>query len=367
MKMRFAMVAGVAAMTVGFVLGRMTTSHTQASTVSLSARSHTEAQSQQRDSILFSEHGPSQSLRQEKPRELTSVLHAAVKNGEDDVMANARGNIANYIDNDLQRAMEVLGWFRSETDPTALNLLMASISANPDVAADPEILAAFLEIARSDVLSSRRVAAVTFLGQGASQPPELDRELIELVHADADAEIRSAAIAALRQRGEIDAMAAQRLNPELIETAGVQSDPAVRQQALQAVRVRELSEHQLHGMLGFLKDETPAVRITAAEQLGDARPQHRIAALNALSETVRFDARSDVRRACLLSMVKVARKESLTTLRQLRDVDPELTQEIDDYVAILANGDVDLESILDEKRKLEAIRPASPRAGSGVI
>lgn len=367
MKMRFVMIAGVAAMTVGFALGRMTTSHTQAGTVSLSARSHAEPQTQQRDSILFSEQGHSQSFRQEKPRELISVLHAAVKNGEDDVMANARGNIADYIDNNLQRAMEVLGWFRGETDPTALNLLMASISANPDVAADPEILAAFLEIARSDVLSSRRVAAVTFLGQGASQPPELDRELIELIHADADPEIRSAAIAALRQRGEIDATAAQRLNPELIETASVQSDPAVRQQALQALRVRELSEHQLHGMLGFLKDETPAVRITAAEQLGDARPQHRIAALNALSETVRFDARSDVRRACLLSMVKVGRKESLTTLRQLRDVDPELTQEIDDYVAILANGDVDLESILDEKRKLEAIRSASPRAGSGVI
>ena len=63
---------------------------------------------------------------------------------------------------------------------------------------------------------------------------------------------------------------------------------------------------QIHGMLGFLQDENPAIRITAAEQLGDARPQHLGATLQSLSQTIRFDARSDVRRACLLSIVKAS-------------------------------------------------------------
>lgn len=368
----FAMaVAAVAGMTLGFVLGRTTTSHTTVSLAVVPAHNaeergaHGEEQPRQSDSIPFSQQRHSHNLRQEKPRELIAIVHDAVKRGGDDAIASAREHIADYIGNDPQRAMEVIGWFRGETDPAALNVLMASISADPDAASDPEILAAFLEVARGDVLSSRRLAAIAFLGQGAWQPPEVDRDLVELVHSDADPQIRSAAIAALRQRVELDPKAAQRLNPELIETASVHSDPAFRQQTLQAVRVRELSEDQIHGMLGFLQDENPAVRITAAEQLGDARPQHRSAALQALSETVRFDARSEVRRACLLSMVKVGRMESLTTLRQLRDVDPELTQEIDDYVAVLANGDVDLDRILDEKKKLEEIRSTSSQARRG--
>lgn len=360
--------AAVAGATLGFVLGRTSTSHTTESLAVVLAHSaeergaYAEAQPWQRESIPFSQQRHVQNLRQEKPRELIAIVHEAVKRGEDDAMASAREHISDYIGSDPQRAMEVLGWFRGETDPGALNMLMASISANPDAASDPEILAAFLEVARGDMLSSRRLAAITFLGQGASQPPEVDRDLVELVHVDVDPQIRSAAIAALRQRVELDPKAAQRLNPELIETAGVQSDPAFRQQALQAVRVRELSEDQITGMLGFLQDENLAVRITAAEQLGDARPQHRSAALQALSETVRFDVRSEVRRACLLSMVKVGRKESLTTLRQLRDVDSELAQEIDDYIGILANGDVDLDRILEEKKKLEEIRSTSSQA-----
>jgi hypothetical protein len=354
---------GVVAMTLGFVLGRTTTPHTTESLALAPARSV----EYQRDNLPSSEPRHFQTKRQETPHELSAILREAVRGGEDDAMATARGHISDYIGNDPQRAMEVLGWFRSETDPAALNVLMAAISADSNAASDPEILAAFLEVARGDSLSSRRLAAITFLGQGARQPPHADRELVEIVHSDADPQIRSAAISAVRQRVEIDPAAAQRLNPELIETASIQSDPALRQQALQAVGVRELSEDQLHGMLGFLQDEDVAVRITAVEQLGDARPQHRSAALHALSETARFDARSEVRRACLLSMVKVGRKESLTTLRQLRDVDPELIQEIDDYVAILASGDVDLDRILDEKKKLEDIRSASSRTRSGVL
>lgn len=358
-------VVGVAAMTLGFVLGRTTTSHTTESLAVAPARS-TDFAGAEHDSVAASEQRHFRAMRTEKPREISAILQEVVRGGEDDAMASARGHISDYIGHDPQRAMEVLGWFRSETDPAALNVLMASISADPDAASDPEILAAFLEVARGDSLTNRRLAAIAFLGQGAQQSPHADRELVELVHSDADPEIRAAAISAVRQRVEIDPTAAQRLNPELIETASVQSDPAFRQQALQAVRVRELSEDQLQGMLGFLQDEDPVVRITTVEKLADARPQHRSAALEALSETVRFDSRSEVRRACLLSMVKVGRKESLTALRQLRDVDPELIQEIDDYVAILANGDVDLDSILDEKKKLEAIRSASSHARAGV-
>lgn len=355
-------------MTLGFVLGRSTTSETTerlavapAHSV-LPADTLADAQPSQRDNIPISEQRRSQNLRQEKPRELIAILHEAVQAGNDDAMASARGHISDYIGHDRQRAMQVLDWFRGETDPEALNVLMASISADPDAASDPEILAAFLQVARDDVLSSRRLAAIAFLGQGSSQPPELDQALVGLVHADADPQVRSAAIAALRERVGIDPKAAQRLNPKLIEIASVQSDPAFRQQALQAVRVPELSEDQMAGMLGFLQDENASVRVTAAEQLGDARPQSRNEALKALSQTVRFDARSEVRHACLLSMVKAGRSESLAALRQLRDIDPELTQEIDDYVAILANGDVDLERIFDEKKKLEEIRSTASLA-----
>jgi hypothetical protein len=358
---------GAAAMTLGFVLGRTTSPQSETLVVAPThsvAPADAEAQSRRSDSTPFSEQRRSHNSGRETPRELVPIVREAVKGGKDDAMASARGHISDYIDHDPQRAMAVLGWFRTETDPAALDVLMAAVSADPDVASNPEVLAAFLQVARDDALSSRRLAAIAFLGQGPSQPPEVDRQLVELVHADADPQIRSAAISALRERVEIDPKAAQRLNPELIELASVQSDPAFRQQALQAVHVRELSEHHIQGMLGFLQDENSAVRITAAEQLGDVRPQHRSEALEALSQTVRFDARSEVRRACLLSMVKVGRSQSLATLRELRDVDPELTQEIDDYVAILASGDLDLERVFDEKKKLEELRSTTSRIAS---
>lgn len=287
-------------------------------------------------------------------RDLLTSLHDAVHKGDGDAMTNAQRKLSEWVGDDPQHALELLGWFRREEDPSSLNIVMGAISVNPRIANDTQVVSAFLEVARRDPSSNRRMEALSFLGQGAKRPPEVEREMVTLARGDADPSVRVAAIVALRQQIDIDPTAAERFNPEFLDAASHATDPAVRQQALQAVRVRELSGDQVRGMSAFLRqDEDPSVRITAADQLGEVRPQYRSAAMQTLSEGFRSDSGEDVRRACMIAIVKAGRGEAVGTLRQLREIDPRLSQDIDDYLTILGSGEVDLDRIWEEKSHLE--------------
>ncbi len=287
-------------------------------------------------------------------RDLLTALHDAVHKGDGEAMTEVQRKLSEWVGDDPQRALELLGWFRREADPSSLNIVMGSISVNPRIANDTQVVSAFLDVARRDPSSNRRMEALQFLGQGGKRPPEVEREMVTLARGDPDPSVRVAAIVALRQQIDLDPTAAQRFNPEFLDAASHATDPQVRQQALQAVRIRELTGDQVRGMAAFLRqDEDPSVRITAAEQLGDVRPQYRTSAMETLSEGFRSDSGEDVRRACMLAIVKAGRGEAVGTLRQLREIDPRLSQDIDDYLGILGNGEIDLDRIWEEKAHLE--------------
>lgn len=290
-------------------------------------------------------------------RDLLTALHDAVKNSDPEAMTNAQRNLCDWVGPDASRALEVLEWFKREEDPSSLNLIMSALTMDPRVANEPRVVGAFLDVARRDASVSRRMEALQFIGQGAKRSPEVERDLLALARGDADPQIRVAAVVALRQQIDIDPSVAERYNPEFLLVAGHATDPGVRQQALQAVRMRQAADDQVRNVAAFLRqDEDVSVRITAAEQLGEARAQHRTTAMSALAEGFRTDATEDVRRACVLALVRSGRGEAVATLRGLRDVDPRMTQDIDDYVQILEKGEVDLDWIFDEKGRLERAR-----------
>ncbi len=290
-------------------------------------------------------------------RDLLSSLHDAVRKSDPDGMTEAQRKISEWVGADAQRALELLDWFKREEDPSSLNILMASLTMDPRIANEPRVVSAFLDVARRDASPSRRMEALSFIGQGAKRSPEVERDLLSLARGDADPSIRVAAVVALRQQIDIDPSAAERYNPEFLLVAGQSADPGVRQQAIQAIRMRQAADDQVRSVAAFLRqDEDVAVRMTAAEQLGGARAQFRSTAMAALAEGFKTDATEDVRRACMLALVRAGRGEAVATLRGLRDVDPRMTQDIDDYVRILEGGEVDLDWIYDEKGRLERAR-----------
>lgn len=290
-------------------------------------------------------------------RDLLTALHDAVRATDSEAMTSAQRKLCDWVGGDAQRALEVLDWFKREEDPSSLNILMAALSMDPRIANEERVVGAFLDIARGDASVARRMEALYFIGQGAKRGPEVERELVALARGDADPSIRVAAVVALRQQIDIDPSVAERFNPEFLMVASQATDPGVRQQALQAVRMRHAGGDLVRNVAAFLRqDEDVAVRITAAEQLGETRAQYRTAAMAALAEGFKNDATEDVRRACILALVRVGRDEALPSLRDLRSVDPRLTQDIDDYIRILESGEKDLEWIFDEKSRLERAR-----------
>lgn len=290
-------------------------------------------------------------------RDLLTSLHDAVRNSDPEAQTEAQRKLCEWVGEDPQRAIELIDWFKREEDPSSLNILMASLTMDPRVANEPRVVSAFLDIARRDSSLSRRMEALAFMGQGAKRSPEVERDLLALARGDADPQIRVAAVVALRQQIDIDPSAAERYNPEFLLVAGQSSDPGVRQQAVQAVRMRQAADDQIRSVAAFLRqDEDVAVRVTAAEQLGEVRAQYRSTSMAALAEGFKSDATEDVRRACVLALVRAGRGEAVATLRGLRDIDPRMTQDIDDYVTILERGEVDLDWIFDEKGRLEQAR-----------
>lgn len=290
-------------------------------------------------------------------RDLLTSLHDAVRSLDPDAMTEAQRKVSEWVGGDALRALEVIDWFKREEDPSSLNLLMSSLNMDPRIVNDQRVVGAFLEVARRDTSVSRRMEALYFIGQGAKRGPEVERDLLQLARGDADPSVRVAAVVALRQQIDIDPSVAERYNPEFLLVAGQSTDPGVRQQALQAVRMRQASDDQVRNVAAFLRqDDDVSVRITAAEQLGEVRAQNRATAMAALAEGFKSDATEDVRRACMLALVRAGRDEAVPTLRSLRDVDPRMAQDIDDYVQILERGEKDLDWIYEEKGRLERAR-----------
>lgn len=290
-------------------------------------------------------------------RDLLTALHDAVRKSDPDGMTEAQRKLSEWVGADAERALALIGWFKREEDPSSLNIVMAALTMDPRMATESKVVAAFLEVARRDPSSNRRMEALSFLGQGAKRDAEVERELLRLSGMDADPSIRVAAIVALRQQIDVDPSVAQRYNPEFLAAASASNDPAVRQQALQAMRMREAQDDQVRGVASFLRqDQDPAVRITAAEQLGEVRARDRATAITALSEGFRTDSQEDVRRACVLALVKAGRGEAVQALRGLHGLDPRLDEDIADYVQILERGEVDLDVIFEEKGRLEQAR-----------
>jgi HEAT repeat protein len=74
----------------------------------------------------------------------------------------------------------------------------------------------------------------------------------------------------------------------------------------------------------FLGDPQPAVRLAAAEKLGDAAPEGRLEAMGDLERALALEPEAGVRHLLLWSLVKAGRTEATEPLRRLADRDPSL-------------------------------------------
>lgn len=281
-----------------------------------------------------------------------SLRYAIAARNSSDIEAKIDELLA-LINGDVERALGVVDSLSTETDPDLLYAVANALARDARIADARELVEAFLGMALRDPLPNRRMAALAFLGE-RSRGEAMEAQFLAIALGDPDSLVRTEAVYALERQASLAPEGRKRLNATLLRAA-VSSDACVRAPAVGALSMRELDDSQLSSVIGLLREDNDvAVRITAAEKLGEVRAAHRARVMRELEETYVRDADKDVRHTAILSLVAAGRTEALPVLRRLVGVDPALDPVVERFARVLATGEVDLETIFEETARLEA-------------
>ena len=248
---------------------------------------------------------------------------------------------------DIRRALDVVGLLTRETDPYFLDVVADALSQDARLGDRRELVEAFLDMAHRDTLKDRRIAALTFLGE-RPRGEAMEAAFLSISQHDADPDVRGAAVFAIRRQVDIVPSDRARLDRTLMRAA-VSEDFGVRASAVEALSLAEADDGVVSAVEGFLHDDAePAVRVAAAEKLGQASDVQRVRALVALEQAYVRDADPRVRCSALVALVRAGRADALPVLRRLSGTDRSLDPAIAHLVASFDAGKTDVEAMLDE-------------------
>lgn len=269
-------------------------------------------------------------------------------------------DLQNYLASNLAEgkitADQVVAMFRTETDASTLDLLQGVLSANPEAADRPGVVDAFLALARDDASSARRQAAIAFLGSAWDKDGRVRDALFGLARSEGDVAIRMTALGTLPSYSVKNHEQAGAVNAALLEIARTDGNADLRAQAISSVALRGTKEETLRQVAFFLDDPSPSARLASADRLGDAPPEARLAAIEALDRSLARESEPGVKALMLASLVRAGRGGALGALERVIGRDAALRADAQDYLAILRRGVADWDDIAREKADLEGAR-----------
>lgn len=253
--------------------------------------------------------------------------------------------------------LQILDMIRAENDPSVLDVLGAVLREYPPALDEPGMVDSILSLARADGSVERRRLGVFILGNAWDKTGSIRQALLEFAAQDPNTDVRMTALGALREFVIRNKDAAGAVSQEIIRIARGAGDEIVRAQAIMALNLDGAPEKLVNDVGQMLRTETSSeVRLSIVEALGNAGPEHRAAGLREIEQAYGREGEMGARAAMLLNIVKLGRHQAVDTLQRVREENPALRQEIQDYIAILQSGEVDMERILERKTRMEMER-----------
>lgn len=304
------------------------------------------------------------------PKELAGLidrLRQACFRGDPEAMTRAQRDMMGYANGDPARALELLEAFRREPDPSAQECIVGAITSDQRLVAEASVVSAFLQIAETDTDSTRRRVALLFLANNPDPSSDLQERLRRLARADTDPGVQVSALHALSMFAEVKPSLALQVNRDLLDIAGAARDPMVRTNALSVFRGHDADTSQIESLGTYLmRDTEGSVRLSAAEALGQVKPEAREAALSQLGTAFSQEDAAEVRRVILMSIVRAGRADARAALERLLPSARASTDDIRDYIEILGTGETNPEAVIQAKAMRDAAREggAAPPPGT---
>lgn len=249
---------------------------------------------------------------------------------------------------------ELRAAFAAERDPEMLEQLAAALAARTDRTGEPDGLRAVADRTTGGDWKSRVAATRALRGTSAL---EHEPELYERLVRDPSPEVRREAAQNLIVDNDKVYGGAHGPAADAAVTAALAStDPAVTASVLANVSMSAISGDSAAGIRRLLASPSAEVRSAAATALGGVPAAEAAAARKALLGLYRTERDAATRIAILRSIARLGFAAAVPDLESLRDVDPSLSIEIDEWVRVLRLGLQEWSLILREKQLAEQAR-----------
>jgi HEAT repeat protein len=249
-------------------------------------------------------------------------------------------------------AVELRAAFARETHPVLVEQLAAALVARTERGADPSGMQTVTERALREPDPTLRAAVVRALRRTSAL--ENSGDLYERLVRDPAPAVRLEAAQNLVEDNQF--VYSGHHGPAAdaaVAAAAAATDPQVTAKILGSLSTEAVSSSAAGTLRGLLRSPDTAVREAVATALGGVPAAEATAAREALLTLYRSERDRGVRRAILGAIAQLGFARAIPELRQLREVDPGLTTEVDLWIQTLSLGLPEWSLILREKQRLE--------------
>lgn len=271
-------------------------------------------------------------------RTLAGRLRETFGSLNDAEILHVRDALARLLEERPETAWELASLFEQETDGDVLLLAAQVLGANAAAMSDPAIVDLMVRIAESGKAPAGRGGALMVLMQLPRLDDRVTRSVLGLAGSAAEhRDLRASAIATVAAWMQSHPEGVTPLSATLLDVARSAADAEVRGHAIQAVSLldRTLDPGQVESLAPFLGDADPRNRSLAALALGGVSAEARPAALRHLEGAIASEKSADGQRGMMIQLVRAGGPETEAALGRVRDQNPRLAADVQDYLEIL--------------------------------
>lgn len=254
-------------------------------------------------------------------------------------------SLTKHLVNEPSSTTSAIGLLKLEQDPQLMILIAQSLGEAAAAMGEDFPYDLLVDIAANDPDHARRQAALLTLGYMSEVPDDLRLRIVEISQSAPTPEIRAAAVDVMGQWMIRNPELVPSVSEALLTARETNTDPLVRGMVIQTIGNSNapLTPKVFDAMNDALLNEPVAGnRSLAAVALGSgASPDNREAVITALEEAYQGEQTLETRRHIITQIAKAGKGDAATYLQRLPTPDPLLTQDVIDYVEIIAGGNPD--------------------------
>ena len=285
-------------------------------------------------------------------------------------LLDSLSSLTQQLISDPSLTTSVIALLSKETDPDTMMMIAQALGEAAAAMGDKFPYDLLLTMAENDSDYQRRFAALTALGYMSNPSADLQQRMAQLSTGGDTAGVRAAAVATMGAWMGRNRDLTNQISDTLLAARDASDDPTVRGMVIQSIGNMDspLTPKGLAAMSDAVLSEREASnRSLAAVALGSgSSPDNRAAVLSALEAAYLAEPELDTQRHIITQITKAAGAEAELYLGRLPTPHPQLAQDVQDYVGILASADrSNWGSIWEKKSDLDSQRGTYPVGAGG--